>query len=93
MDHKEIKEKFPNHIVETFNGYIIIAQDVRDLKVKRDCISRGDTIGFWREKEVEIEEGYCTISDEDYDFIFNIERKYHNLTDELNEVHIRKGGF
>ena len=34
-------------IVEEFCGYIIMAQSEGDLRGKQNCISRGDTHGFY----------------------------------------------
>lgn len=48
MTIEKVKKKFPHHIVEEFKGYIIIAQDKRDLMGKEYRILRGDTYGFYK---------------------------------------------
>jgi hypothetical protein len=48
MKIEKVKQKFPNHIVEEFRGYMIIAQDKRDFESKQNSICRGNTYGFYK---------------------------------------------
>ena len=52
MCEKYLKEKYGSPIVKHYSGFIILAQSESDFKSKRNQITRGRNLGFYRFKEV-----------------------------------------
>ena len=45
--------KIENNIIRQYNGFIILAQDEKDYNIKVNKINRGDTNGFYTNKQLE----------------------------------------